>query len=139
MAEPKTKATGQSVDAFLDAIEDERRRADCRSLVAMMREATKAEPEMWGAGIVGFGRYRYKYESGREGEWPIVGFSPRKGDLSLYLMPGVGSLGDLTAKLGKYKTGKACLYIRRLEDVDAKVLEAMITKSVALMKPQRVD
>src|SRR5687768_13174593 len=109
MAEAKTRATEQSVDAFLEAVPDERRRRDCRTVLEMMRDVTKVEPKMWGPSIVGFGRYKYRYETGREGEWPVVGFSPRKTELTLYIMPGFGRYAELLGKLGKYKTGKSCL------------------------------
>lgn len=139
MAELKTKATELSVDAFLDAVPDEQRRDDCRAVLAMMRDATGVEPKMWGGSMVGFGRYRYKYDSGREGEWPVIAFSPRKSDLTLYLMSGADEFPDLMAKLGKFKTGKSCLYIKRLADVDRAVLGRLIKKSVDAMKPQRVE
>lgn len=139
MAELKTKATELSVDAFLDAVPDEQRRDDCRAVLAMMRDATGVEPKMWGGSMVGFGRYRYKYDSGREGEWPVIAFSPRKSDLTLYLMSGAEEFPDLMAKLGKFKTGKSCLYIKRLADVDRAVLGRLIKKSVDAMKPQRVE
>jgi hypothetical protein len=139
VAELKTKETDQSVAEFLNAIEDERRRQDCWTVLELMKKATKAEPKMWGTSIVGFGRYRYKYDSGREGEWMVMGFSPRKNDLTLYLNPGVESFGDLMEKLGKHKTGKACLYIKKLEDVDAGVLRTLVKQSAQKMAPQRVD
>jgi hypothetical protein len=94
---------------------------------------------MWGASIVGFGRCRYKYESGREGEWMLIGFSPRKGDLTLYIMPGVGHFPDLLARLGRHKTGKSCLYIKRLDDIDLDVLRELVAKSVDKMAGRRVD
>lgn len=130
MAELKTKQNDASVNAFLETIADERARQDCATLVDIMKGATKAEPKMWGPSIVGFGTHRYKYESGREGDWFLVGFSPRKQALTLYLMPGVGQFGDLLAKLGKYKTGKGCLYVKRLEDVHLPTLEKLVKQSV---------
>ncbi len=138
MAELKTKETTASVDAFLNKIADDERRADCRAVVDLMRAVTKEEPKMWGPSIVGFGRYRYKYESGRGGEWPITGFSPRKGDLTLYIMPGFDSSAELMARLGKHKTGKSCLYIKRLSDVDLKVLKKLVAQSVKSMAPMRI-
>jgi hypothetical protein len=138
VAELKTKETTESVPAFLDRIADERRREDCRAVVDIMQSVTKEEPRMWGTSIVGFGRYRYKYESGREGEWMITGFSPRKGDLTLYIMGGFDKFSDLMPNLGKYKTAKSCLYIKELSDVDVKVLRQLVTKSVKLMAPKRV-
>lgn len=137
--ENKTQATAASVDAFLDAIADPQRRDDCRRVRAMMEAAAGAPAVMWGPSIVGFGRYRYQYASGREGEWPVIGFSPRKNDLTLYLMPGFEQQTALVAKLGKHKTGKSCLYLKRLADVDLAVLEELVTRSVAAMAPQRVD
>jgi hypothetical protein len=138
MAELKTKETNESVTAFLDNIADKRRREDCLAVVDIMRAVTKEEPRMWGSSIVGFGRYHYKYESGREGDWMITGFSPRKGDLTLYIMGGFEAFPDLMQGLGKYKTGKSCLYIKKLADVDAAVLRKLITKSVKQMAPQRI-
>jgi hypothetical protein len=138
VAEPKTKETTESVSAFLDRIADEGRRKDCRAVVDIMQSVTKEEPRMWGTSIVGFGRYHYKGKSGREGEWMITGFSPRKGDLTLYLMGGFDKFPDLMPKLGKYKTGKSCLYIKKLSDVDVNVLRKLVTKSVKLMAPQRI-
>jgi len=108
MAELKTKPTDQSPEAFLNGLAEENKRRDAFTILELMRKITRAEPKMWGASIVGFGEYHYKYASGREGDWPLVGFSPRKQDLTLYLMYGFEQHGDLMAKLGKYKTGKAC-------------------------------
>jgi hypothetical protein len=138
MAEPKTKPTEASVSAFLDKVPDAARRQDCRTVLGLMREVTGEEPTMWGSSIVGFGRYRYKYESGREGEWPIVGFSPRKNDLTLYVTPGFEPFAGLMARLGKYKTGKSCLYIKKLSDVDLAVLRNLLAESVARMSDKRV-
>jgi hypothetical protein len=137
--ELKTRPTGQSVEAFLDAVPDAARRADCAWLLAAMRRATGAEPRMWGPSIVGFGVYRYKYESGREGEWPVIGFSPRRQDLSVYIMPGFERFGALLDKLGRHRTGKSCLYLKRLADVDTAVLEQLIARSVSAMARQRID
>ena len=138
MAEPKTKETAESVSAFLDKIADKGRREDCLAVVDIMRDVTKEEPKMWGSSIVGFGRYRYKYESGREAEWMITGFSPRKGDLTLYILGGFDSLSDLMMRLGKHKAGKSCLYLKKLEDVDLNVLKKLVAKSVRLMAPKRI-
>jgi hypothetical protein len=128
MAELKTKKTVASVDAFLKKVDD-KRRADCVALVQLMRNATKAEPRMWGSSIVGFGDYSYKYDSGREGEWFAMGFSPRKTDLTLYLMPGVDHYRDYLARLGPHKTGRSCLYIKRLADVDLTVLRQLVKEA----------
>jgi hypothetical protein len=130
MAELKTRPTRASVTAFLDAIGDERRRSECMALVKIMRRVTGARPIMWGPSIVGFGRYRYRYESGREGDWFLTGFSPRKQALTVYVMAGFKRHGTLMRKLGRHKTGASCLYLRSLEDVDPEVLEALITESV---------
>lgn len=130
MAELKTKATRASVSDFLKGIRDKQRRDDCAAVAAMMESATKEKPAMWGTSIVGFGRQHYKYESGREGEWFKTGFSPRKDSLTLYLTGGFQKHKDLMEKLGKYRTGKSCLYIKKLDDVDAKVLKQLIAKSV---------
>ncbi len=139
MAELKTKPTTDSVDDFLARVADEKRRADCRVVRDLMAEATGAEAEMWGSSIVGFGRYRYKYASGREMEWMVMGFSPRKGDLTLYLTQGFEPFPHLMERLGKYKTGKSCLYLKRLEDVDLNVLRELVARSVETVAAQRVD
>jgi hypothetical protein len=133
MAELKTKATGASVDEFLQGVPEEKRRADCYQILEMMKKATKAEPKMWGPAIIGFGDYHYKSEkTGRGGDWFITGFSPRKQNLTLYIMGGWDS--ETLKKLGKYKMGKGCLYINKLEDVDKKVLNELVTKSVKAVK-----
>lgn len=137
-AKLKTTPTRRSVAAFLATV-DKARRKDCQTIVDLMRAATGAEPEMWGASIVGFGRYQYRYESGREGEWMMVGFAPRKNDLTLYVLPGIDAFPDLLPRLGKYKTGKSCLYVRKLDDVDLGVLRALVEKSVARLGDRRVD
>jgi hypothetical protein len=132
MAELKTKVTKASVEKFLEGINDEKKREDCFQLLKIMKKATKSEPKMWGPAIVGFGDYRYKYASGREGDWFLAGFSPRAQNLTLYLMGGLDS--ETMKKLGKYKTGKGCLYINKLEDVDLKVLSTLITDAVKKSK-----
>jgi hypothetical protein len=126
MAENKTKPTQASVESYIAAIDDEVRRKDCQTLVKMMTKATKQPATMWGASIVGFGSYHYKYESGREGDSCLVGFSSRKSEICLYLTAGVLGQEALISKLGKHKTGKGCLYVRKLADVDLEVLERMI-------------
>ena len=130
MAELKTKPNDASVEAFLSSIEDSQRRIDCRALLKLMKQATRAKPTMWGTSIVGFGTYHYKYASGREGDWFTVGFSPRKRDLSLYLMGGFAQNPELLKRLGKHKTGKCCLYVKRLVDVDVDVLRELIVRSI---------
>ena len=137
MAELKTKPTTASVTKFLNGVSDKTRREDCFAVLEMMREVTKEEPKMWGSSIVGFGRHRYKYESGREGEWPIAAFSPRKGDLTLYFAAGFDIEPEME-RLGKYKTGKSCLYLKKLADVDPKVLKQLVTKSVKKLAGQRI-
>ena len=134
MAELKTKPTTARVDAFLRAIPDKVRRADCLTVAKLMKQATKAEPEMWGPSIVGFGRYKYANPRGLEREWFLTGFSPRKNDLTLYLMSGFGKQKLLLSKLGKYKTGVACLYLKRLADVDINVLRQLIAASIPSKK-----
>ncbi len=139
MGEPKTKATAADPIAFLDAIPDEQRKADCLAVAELMRRATGRDPRLWGANIVGFGKYRYHYESGRSGEWPVIGFSPRKNDLTLYLMAGFEKHPELMAKLGKHKTGKSCLYLKRLADVNLGVLERLIALAVEAMADRRIE
>jgi hypothetical protein len=132
MAELKTRVTKASVEKFLQGIRDEKKREDCYQILKIMKKATKAEPKMWGTSIIGFGDYHYVYASGREGDWFITGFSPRVQNLTLYMMGGFDQ--DLLKKLGKYKTGKGCLYINKLEDVDTKILNKLITTSVKKTK-----
>ena len=131
MAENKTKATESSVADYLAAIEDEGRRKDCAALCELMAKATKQPPKMWGTSIVGFGSYHYRYESGREGDTCLVGFSSRKGDISVYGLAGSPEREELLAMLGKYKTGKGCLYIRKLSDIDLKILGQLVASSIA--------
>lgn len=138
MAEPKTQPTKASVAAFLAAIPDEQRRKDCRAVAKMMQEATGEKPVIWGTGIVGFGTYRYRYASGREGDWPVIAFAPRKNDLTLYIMPGFERFSGLLAKLGRHRSAKSCLYLKRLADVDGAVLKEIIGRSVAAMEKVRV-
>ena len=134
MAENKTRPTNASVTAFINGIDDDQRRRDVKKVAAMMREATGSRAKMWGANIVGYGTYHYKYESGREGDFMITGFSPRKQALTLYVIPGFKHFQSLMSKLGTYKTGKSCLYIKRLSDVDEKVLKRLIAGSVRYMR-----
>ncbi len=134
MAELKTKVNDANVIEFLNSIENEKRKADSFKVLELMKSITKEEPEMWGDSIVGFGRYKYKYASGREGEWFLCGFSPRKQSLTLYIMSGFSKFENILSKLGKHKTGKGCLYINKLEDVDKKVLKELISSSVKYLK-----
>jgi len=136
MAELKTKKNDQSVTDFLQAVPEEHKRKDSFAILELMKEVTGQEPKMWGDSIIGFGTYHYKYASGREGEWFVTGFSPRKQNLTLYIMSGFDEYDELMKKLGKYKTGKACLYINKLEDVDLSVMKELIQKSVAYMSGQ---
>ena len=132
MAELKTKLNNASVDKFLKGVKDEQTRADCYQIIEMMNKATKAEPKMWGTSIIGFGNIHLKYESGRELDWFPIGFSPRKQNITLYLMGGLDQK-ELLDKLGKYSTGKGCLYIKKLADVDIKVLNKLVTTSAKNM------
>ena len=134
MAELKTKATTASVDKFLAGVKDEQRRQDCLTITKMMQQVTKAEPKMWGPSIVGFGDYRYVYDSGRELDWFLVGFSPRKEALTLYLMPGSLEFSEALKDLGKHKTGKGCLYIKKLDDVNERSLKTLVQESVKRAK-----
>jgi len=131
MADVKTKASDASVAAYFDAIGDEARRADCELLANLMARATKHPPRMWGTGIVGFGSHHYRYDSGREGDTCVVGFSSRKGDISVYGLRAAANAEELLSRLGKHKSGKGCLYIRRLADVDLKVLEKLVADAAA--------
>ena len=133
-AELKTKVNSASVEGFLNTVEDEQKRADCFEILKIMQQVTKEKPKMWGASIVGFGTYHYKGASGREGDWMLTGFSPRKQNLTLYLMGGFDMHKDLLKKLGKYKTSVGCLYIKKLDDVDKKVLKELVTQTVKTMK-----
>ena len=134
MAELKTKPTKASVSKFLRAIQDEATRKDCQQLTKIMKEVTGAKPRMWGPSIVGFGAYHYVYASGREGDWFLTGFSPRKQNLTLYIMSGFDEYEDLLGRLGKHKKSKSCLYVRSLEDLDLTVLKRMIRASVRHMQ-----
>jgi len=137
MAELKTRVNdAASVDAFIDSVEDEEKRRDCLQIMKMMKQAARAEPKMWGTSIVGFGNYHYKYASGREGDWMLTGFSPRRQNITLYIMTGFERYRDLLKKLGKHTSGVSCLYIKRLKDVDVKVLKELVSESVKAMKNQ---
>lgn len=137
MAENKTMPTGASVADFLNAIPDDARRADCRAIAELMGRATGAEAEMWGANIVGFGRYHYRYASGREGDWFLVGFSPRKQNLTIYLSSGFERFGALLERLGKHTTSTgACIYVKRLSDLDLPVLRELVERCVAHLRSE---
>lgn len=130
MGDLKTQATDADVDAFLQGISDDARRQDCLRLLEMMRSVTGEEPRLWGESMVGFGTYHYRYESGREGDWFLTGFSPRKANLTIYVMAGFDRYDELMGRLGRFKTGKSCLYVKRLADVDGGVLRELIAASV---------
>lgn len=134
--EIKTKMNDASVTKFINGVADEQKRKDSLEILKLMNQITKEEPKMWGTSIVGFGSYRYKGKSGREGDWMLIGFSPRKQNLTLYLMHGFDTHADLLKKLGKFTTGMGCLYIKKLDDVDRKVLKELIQASVHRMKQQ---
>ena len=134
MAELKTKKTNASVSQFLNAVEDRQRRADCKTVARLMRAATGNVAKLWGPSMVGYGSYDYKYESGREGNWFLCGFSPRAQSLTLFIMSGFGEFVSLMSKLGKYKTGKSCLYIKKLDDIDLAILKQLIDESVKHMR-----
>ena len=139
MAEQKTKPTEQSVEGFLSKVSDEKVRDDCYALVKLMSKATGSPPKMWGPTIVGFGNYHYRYDSGHEGDACLTGFSPRKQNITVYVMPGFNQYADLLEKLGKHKAGKGCLYIKKLEDINSTVLESLIKQSVDFLKTKYPD
>jgi len=136
MSTLKTTPTENSVTAFLNSVEDSKKRGDSYKILDLMAKVTGEEPVMWGSSIIGFGTYHYVYASGREGDWMLTGFSPRKNALTLYIMSGFDAYDDLLAKLGKYKTGKSCLYVKKIEDVDTDVLEMLVKQSVEHMRNQ---
>ena len=133
MAELKTKPNDGNVDVFLNSVENERKRQDSFKILELMKEVTGEEPKMWGTSIVGFGSYHYKYASGREGDWFVTGFSPRKQSLTLYIMSGFTEYESLLGDLGKHKTGKSCLYINKLDDVNLEVMRELVQKSIDQM------
>jgi uncharacterized protein DUF1801 len=130
VAEPKTRPTDADVGAFLESVADERRRDDAKAVCRLMQEVTGEEPVLWGTGIVGFGSVRLRYASGRELDWPVTGFSPRKTATTVYLMDGFEERSDLLARLGPHSTGRSCLYLKRLSDVDLTVLRELVAESV---------
>lgn len=133
MAELKTQPTDQSVESFLDGIEDEKKRKDSYTILELMKQVTQLEPVMWGDSIIGFGKYHYKYASGREGDSPLTGFSPRKREITIYITSGFDQYQGLLAELGKHRTGKVCLYIKKIEDIDLSVLRELIRQSAEHM------
>ena len=134
MSTLKTRPSDASVEAFLDSVDNEDRREDARRVIAIMRQVTGEPAKMWGSRLVGFGSYHYRYASGREGDWPLTGLSPGKRNLTVYIMPGFDDYGEMLVRLGKHRTGKSCLYVNRLHDVDLNVLEEIIRQSVADMR-----
>ena len=136
MAELKTKLNDGNVEAYLNSVENEKKRQDSLTILKLMQKVTDEEPKMWGDSIVGFGSYHYKSTSGREGDWFLTGFAPRKQNLTVYIIAGFERYDELMQSLGKYKTGKSCLYINKLEDIDMGILEELIRQSVAFMKKQ---
>lgn len=130
----KTTRTNQSVAAYLNAIEDPARRSECKKLDRLFREVTGEKPTMWGESIVGYGTYHYKYASGREGDWPVSGFSSRKQAITVYIMSGFPAHDALMKRLGKFKTGKSCLYVRNLSDIDEDVLRMLVVESVEYVR-----
>ncbi|WP_421950273.1 DUF1801 domain-containing protein [Pelagibacterium sp.] len=134
MSELKTRPTDQEVSKFIDAVEPVQKRQDCWTIIDMMRGITGVEPVMWGPSIVGFGTYTYVNTTKKPADWPITGFSPRKANLTLYVMPGFSQYESLMAKLGKHSTGKSCLYVKKLTDIDLGVLEEIIRRSVEHMR-----
>lgn len=133
-AELKTKPNESSVEKFLARVSPEQKRKDCLQILKMLQKATKEQPKMWGSAIIGFGSYRYKYESGREGDWFIAGFSPRKQNITIYLMSGLAAHRDHLARLGKHTTGQSCLYLSGLDGIDITVLEKMFKESVQICR-----
>ena len=134
MSQVKTTQNEADVSAFLDAVENPRRRADARQVLDLIQGVTGEPPKMWGTSIVGFGSFHYRYASGREGDWPVVGFSPRKQNLVIYIMPGFSDYGEILGKLGKFRTGKSCLYVNKLDDLNIGLLEQLVRESVEEMK-----
>lgn len=134
MADLKTKKNNSNIEDFLSSVDNEKRKADSFKILELMKKITNSEPRMWGASIIGFGHYHYKYASGRENDWFLTGFSPRKQNLTLYIVNGFSRYDEILGRLGKYKTSKSCLYINKLEDIDMKVLEELISTSVKFLQ-----
>ena len=134
MSDLKTKENAADVLAFINSVEDEQKRKDCLTTLNLMEELTGKPARMWGASIVGFGQYHYKYKSGREGDWFLTGFSPRKQNFTIYIMPGFSNYESLLTKIGKHKLGKSCLYIKKLDDIDLAILEELIAASLVEMQ-----
>lgn len=136
MADLKTKPGEENVEVFLNALEDEKKKADSFRMLKLMQEITGESPKIWGGNMIGFGAYHYKYDSGREGDWFLTGFAPRKANLTLYIMSGFSRYEELMKQIGKHKTGKSCLYVKSINDLDEAVLRQLIKESVDFMKKQ---
>ncbi len=134
MAENKTRVTEVDPREFIASVEHPTRRADAEAILEIFKRVTGCEPKMWGDSIIGFGRYRYEYKSGRKDEWMLTGFAPRKANLVLYVMPGYEDKGEVLGSLGKHRIGKSCLYVNKLADVDVGVLEEIVAEGVAEMR-----
>jgi len=134
MTSLKTQPYDRNIPEFLSKVENPQKREDCFTLLELMKEETGEEPQYWHSNMVGFGQYHYKYDSGNEGDWFLTGFSPRKQNLTIYIMSGFERYEELMEKLGKYKTGKSCLYVKRLSDIDLDVLRALVQQSVSYMR-----
>ena len=139
MSTLKTQQNDADVEGFLAAVENDRRREDSFTVLELMKRITGEKPRMWGTSIVGFGSYHYRYASGREGEWPRIGFSPRKQSLTIYVMPGFSTYDELLSRLGKHRTGKSCLYVNKLADIDMDVLEQLVVSSLETMRERYPD
>lgn len=139
MSQLKTQKNKASVKAFLDAVENEKRRKDAQTVLKLMKQVTGLRPQMWGTSIIGFGSYRYQNTSGRKGEWFLTGLSPRKQALTVYIMSGFSSYDTLLKRLGKFKTGRSCLYINKLEDIELSVLEQLVAESFSYMREKYPD
>ena len=135
--ENKTQASTANVDDFIASITDDAKRNDSQTLIDLLKKISVEPPVLWGENIIGFGSYHYQYESGREGDMPLIGFSPRKREFAIYIMSGFEQLQVQLAKLGKHKTGKSCLYIKRLSDIQINVLEELMNESVAIIKSEQ--
>ncbi len=136
MSNLKTQRTDSSVEDFLESVDNEEKRADCLRILELMKKVTGEDPQMWGPGIIGFGSYHFKYDSGREGDWFITGFAPRKKEITLYILAGFAEHDDLMQKLGKYRIGKGCLFLKRIDDIDLSVLNELVERSVAYMRSE---
>ncbi|MEM9672692.1 MAG: DUF1801 domain-containing protein [Bacteroidota bacterium] len=136
MANLKTQPYNRNISEFLSKVENPQKREDCFTLLDLMKEETGEEPQYWHSNMVGFGQYHYKYASGQEGDWFLTGFSPRKQNLTIYIMSGFERYEELMEQLGRYKTGKSCLYVKRLSDIDLDILKELVRESVSYMREE---